>query len=100
MLQPALPYSAQHNSQTFSSQRLMEGLASAPSLLASWLDRNTRLFILAFSLAYLSGTSFVASHRFLWADEVLTAYLTRLTLPNLLTALASGLDIQPPLFHL
>jgi hypothetical protein len=36
----------------------------------------------------------------LWADEVVTAYVNHLRLAQLWPALSSGIDIEPPLFHL
>jgi hypothetical protein len=71
-----------------------------PDQVAEWLESNRLAFLLLFSIAYLFGAGLIASHRFLWADEVLTAYINRLSLPQLLPALRSGVDLQPPLFHL
>ncbi len=71
-----------------------------PEQLAGWLDHNSRIVLLAFSILYLLGNGLTASHKFLWADEVLTAYMARLSLPQLWSALKAGVDIEPPLFHL
>ncbi|HKE25383.1 MAG TPA: glycosyltransferase family 39 protein [Bryobacteraceae bacterium] len=55
---------------------------------------------MSFSVLYLAGTGVIASRRFLWADEVVTAYMARLSVPQLWSALRAGADIEPPLFHL
>jgi len=71
-----------------------------PEHLANWLNQRSRVFLLCFSVLYLFGTGLIASRRFLWADEVLTAYMARLSIPQLWSALKTGVDIEPPLFHL
>ena len=79
---------------------LFRGVEYFPERLDDWLEHHRRLFLLLFSVLYLLGTARIASRRFLWADEVLTAYMTRLRLQELWSALASGVDLEPPLFHL
>jgi hypothetical protein len=71
-----------------------------PEEVASVIERHHRTFLLLFSVAYLTASGIIASHRFLWADEEVTAYMNRLSLRQLWPALASGTDIEPPLFHL
>jgi len=41
--------------------------------LANWLNERSRFFLLCFSVLYLFGTGLIASRRFLWPDDVLTA---------------------------
>jgi hypothetical protein len=79
---------------------LFRFVQSLPEELATALERHRRTFLLLFSLAYLASIGIVASRRPLWADEVLTAYMTRLGWRQLWPALASGVDLEPPLFHL
>src|SRR6516165_1127344 len=70
---------------------------SLPEEVAGVLERHRRAFLLLFSVAYLTASGIIASHRFLWADEEVTAYMNRLSLRQLWPALASGTDIEPPL---
>ena len=75
---------------------LFSFVQSLPEELATALERHRRTFLLLFSLAYLASIGIVASRRPLWADEVLTAYMTRLGWRQLWPALASGVDLEPP----
>src|SRR5208337_189596 len=60
-------------------------------------------FITAAVLAafYLGTSIYIASHRLLWFDELLSLHLARLpdwtTIP---TALARGADTMPPAYHI
>jgi Dolichyl-phosphate-mannose-protein mannosyltransferase len=74
--------------------------ARLPDQIADYLDRYRFLYLFAFSVIYFAGTCIIASRRSIWADEVITAYLNRLSWPQLLPALAKGVDIHPPLFYL
>jgi hypothetical protein len=83
-----------------SARSLLHGVEFFPESIAEWLDRHRWLFLCLFSVVYFAGTGFHASRRPLWADEVLTAWMTRLNLRDLWSALGVGADIEPPLFHL
>ena len=80
--------------------KVIDDLRAFPHQLAGLLERNSRSFLFVFTLLYLLGTGYIASRKFLWADEVVTSYMARLNLANLWPAFASGVDIEPPLFHL
>jgi hypothetical protein len=66
---------------------------------ASAIERNRFRLLIAFSCCYFALSMVRASQVSLWADEVLTAYLSRLDWHNVMGALTDGADIEPPLFH-
>jgi Dolichyl-phosphate-mannose-protein mannosyltransferase len=78
----------------------LERAKRLPEHLADALDQNAGIFLAGFSVLYLAGAAAIASRRYLWADEVVTAYMARLSLRELWQALNVGADIEPPLFHL
>lgn len=80
--------------------KVTDELWAFPHQFAGRLERNSGSLLFVFSLLYLLGTGYIASRKFLWADEVLTSYMARLSVANLWPAFASGVDIEPPLFHL
>ncbi len=60
-----------------------------------------RISLLAFTLFYFADVCLRASSKYFWYDEILTLYFSRL--PNVSTlwaALHSGLESNPPAFHL
>src|SRR5689334_10011283 len=73
--------------------------ARLPDQMADYLDRYRFLYLFAFSIIYFVGTGIIASRKGIWADEVITAYMTRLSWPQLMLALSKGVDIHPPLFQ-
>ena len=59
------------------------------------------LCIASFTVFYCIDISFRASAKYLWYDEILTLYFARLpNLHSLWGALQSGLESNPPAFHL
>src|SRR4051812_45395177 len=67
--------------------------------LAAWMGSNRTSLLVAFSAIYFGLAALSASRVPLWADEILTAYLTRFSWHDLWGAMADGTDIEPPLFH-
>src|SRR5204863_8871650 len=57
------------------------------------------LYLLIFSVVYFAGACSSDAHKYMWADEVITGYLARIPLSQVIPAVASGTDIHPPLFH-
>lgn len=63
--------------------------------------RNIRLCLLAFTIFYYADVCLRASGKYFWHDELITVYFARFTsLSRLWDALHSGLESNPPAFHL
>ena len=68
-------------------ERLLSRAAYLPEALADLLEAHRVFYFSCFSILYFLGAAQLASTNFVWADEVLTAYLSRLDTPTLLAAL-------------
>ena len=63
-------------------------------------SRNWSFLALCMAAFYLATTFYISSHRLLWFDEIATANVAGLPhWTSIWTALAQGVDSQPPLYY-
>lgn len=83
------------------NQNLFHKVANMPAGFRDFCDKWPLWILAGFSLLYLLMTCAIASKRMLWNDELFTLYLSRLgTLSDLLAAVSTGADQNPPSFYL
>jgi hypothetical protein len=68
---------------------------------AAFLEKTPGFFVVAFSIVYFAGTLGAVIHRKLWADEIVSRYISTLpTIGGIWAALRDAVDGNPPLYYL
>jgi hypothetical protein len=79
----------------------MQALDRLGKAVAHTLERHAAFCLLIFSYLFLLTTSFVAMHRALWYDELLTFHMSHLpSFGKIWEALREGADLNPPLLYI
>src|SRR5262245_25799778 len=67
---------------------------------AAFLEEKPSFILVAFSIIYFAGTLTAAIHRHLWADEIVSLYIsTQPAMSGVWTSLLNAVDGNPPLYY-
>ncbi len=80
---------------------LIHRIAPLPDRFRGFCEKYPLRVVISFSLVYFFITCAIASKRMLWNNELFTLYISRLDhLSDILAALSTGADQNPPSFYL